>query len=166
MKRMLCFSISLVVSLAVNGFSDTIHVPSGQPTIQDGINAAVHGDVVLVAPGTYVENIDFIGKAISVKSSHGADRTTIDGGSFVGLPNTMPVGLFIGSGLLQTPIQHTWGLFHLQAPWFLAPLITIPSNGVLVLEDTIPGHPKPPYDVFLQSLVGDVLTNPFTLEIR
>jgi hypothetical protein len=57
-----------------------IHVPGDQPTIQAGINAAVNGDTVLVAPGTYVENINFMGKAIAVVSSGGAAVTIIDGG--------------------------------------------------------------------------------------
>lgn len=61
------------------GFADTINVPADQPSIQAGINAAVNGDTVLVAPGTYVEIIDFLGKAITVKSSHGAETTVIDG---------------------------------------------------------------------------------------
>ncbi|MGE5303950.1 MAG: hypothetical protein ACM3TN_11595, partial [Alphaproteobacteria bacterium] len=46
----------------------TIHVPADQPTIQAAINSAVNSDTVLVAPGTYVENINFRGKAITVIS--------------------------------------------------------------------------------------------------
>jgi hypothetical protein len=34
----------------------------------------------LVAPGTYYENINFMGKAITVTSSAGAAQTIIDGG--------------------------------------------------------------------------------------
>src|SRR5437762_8007286 len=57
----------------------TIRVPLNYPTIQAAINAAANGDTVLVAPGTYVENINFSGKAITVTSESGPEITLIDG---------------------------------------------------------------------------------------
>lgn len=55
-------------------------VPSSYPTIQSAIVAAVAGDEVVVAPGIYIENLDFLGKDIIVRSSAGPAATTIDGG--------------------------------------------------------------------------------------
>jgi len=72
-------NLAVLPVLATIALADTIHVPADQPTIQAGINTAVNGDTVLVAPGTYVENIDFLGKAIVVKSCGGAHKTVIDG---------------------------------------------------------------------------------------
>lgn len=57
----------------------TIHVPADKPTIQAAINAASNGDTVLVAKGTYKENIDFLGKAITVMSADGSADTVIQG---------------------------------------------------------------------------------------
>ncbi|SVA70681.1 uncharacterized protein METZ01_LOCUS123535, partial [marine metagenome] len=45
-----------------------INIPSDHATIQEGINASVNGDTVLIAQGTYYENI-ILGKEI-VLASH------------------------------------------------------------------------------------------------
>ncbi|KPJ51926.1 hypothetical protein AMJ39_09040 [candidate division TA06 bacterium DG_24] len=71
--------LALVVAVVSYATATILHVPSEYPTIQLGINAAVDGDTVLVAPGTYVENINFLGKAIVVTSEAGAESTIIDG---------------------------------------------------------------------------------------
>jgi hypothetical protein len=54
-------------------------------TIQEGIEAAWHGEIVVVAQGTYIENIHFKGKNIILQSTDPLDpavvaKTTIDGG--------------------------------------------------------------------------------------
>jgi uncharacterized repeat protein (TIGR03803 family)/parallel beta-helix repeat protein len=71
--------VAIACLLTSTCFSSVIHVPAEQPTIQAGINAASNGDTVLVAPGTYTENINFMGKAIVVESSNGPKSTIIDG---------------------------------------------------------------------------------------
>lgn len=77
------FDIIIIISFVLYpipvALSDTIQVPADQPTIQAGIDAAVNGDTVLVAPGTYEEILFFNGKAIAVKSEQGPHATVIDG---------------------------------------------------------------------------------------
>lgn len=71
--------LGLLFIIAIVGHSATIDVPMDYKTIQDGIKAAVKGDTVLVAPGAYVENIDLLGKAITLRSEMGPGNTLIDG---------------------------------------------------------------------------------------
>ncbi len=47
-----------------------LNVPAQYSTIQAAITASVNNDVVLVATGTYTENINFNGKAITVASTY------------------------------------------------------------------------------------------------
>jgi parallel beta-helix repeat protein/predicted outer membrane repeat protein len=61
-----------------------INVPADQPTILDAIAVATTGDEVVLAPGTYLEGVDFDGKAITLRSTNPDDpeiveTTIIDG---------------------------------------------------------------------------------------
>jgi len=65
-----------------------IDIPDDYSTIQEGINAVTNGDTVLVQPGTYVENINYNGKNITVASlflttqdTSYISQTIIDGNS-------------------------------------------------------------------------------------
>lgn len=49
---------------------DTLRIPSDYATIQKGIDASFSGDLILIEPGEYFENIDFKGKNIIVASRY------------------------------------------------------------------------------------------------
>ncbi len=58
------------------GHSHIINVPEDYSTIQEGIDASVDGDTVLVAPGNYREYNNLNGKNILLTSENGPDTTT------------------------------------------------------------------------------------------
>lgn len=77
MRNALTLAAILILPAVV--MADTLIVPDDYLTIQLAIDASANGDVVSVKPGTYTENIDFQGKAITVIGSGGAGVTAIDG---------------------------------------------------------------------------------------
>ena len=96
--RMRCLVAVTIAALGGTAAADTIWVdgacgddtwsganpacaaPDGPKlTIQAAIGVAFNGDVVRVAPGTYRELINFLGKSIALRSSDGPEVTIING---------------------------------------------------------------------------------------
>jgi len=121
--------------------SSTLNVPGNYATIQAAIDAAVSGDIVVVGPGTYSENINFKGKAITVESAQGSSVTTIDGGHVAPVVtfNTSETsgavlqGFTIQHGFPPATYQYMGGGIHIQGA---SPTIT----GNVITSNTACGH--------------------------
>jgi len=78
--------LAITIAAFISGFGigAEIQVPADYHTIQAAIDASATSDVIIVSPGRYIENIDFLGKAITVRSinpgdPHIVESTIIDG---------------------------------------------------------------------------------------
>lgn len=78
------------------------------PFVQPAIGVAQDGDTVLVLPGTYLENLDFLGKDIAVVSRDGPAVTILDGGNFISVVN-VALGESRAALLSGFTIQHGLG---------------------------------------------------------
>jgi hypothetical protein len=71
--------LSLLALLPASAIAqNTWFVPDDFSTIQAGIDGSTNGDTVIVRDGTYFENINFNGKAITLSSERGPVHTIID----------------------------------------------------------------------------------------
>ena len=70
------------LNVDLKSYPATIKVPGNYSTIQQAINASSMGDIIEVAPGTYSGSgnwdIDFRGKAVTLRTEAGPEYTTIN----------------------------------------------------------------------------------------
>lgn len=108
-----CLIFLFLLLLPLSLFGATTSVPSDYPTIQAAIDASQDGDTIIVQPGTYMENINYNGKAITITSTNPkypsvVAATIIDGNS-QGSVVTFSSGESQDSILMGFTIQHGTG---------------------------------------------------------
>ncbi|MCW5768704.1 MAG: right-handed parallel beta-helix repeat-containing protein [Phycisphaeraceae bacterium] len=85
-------AFGLLAALTHNAAAADLFVPAQYPTIQAAVNAAVNGDTILIAPGSYYENITLGTKGINLRSTSSAADTILyplTGGSVISLAGTV-----------------------------------------------------------------------------
>ena len=155
-------ALTAAVPLAAAAGANTLDVPAQYPTIQAAIVAAQPGDTVLVAPGTYVETIDFLGKGITVQSSGGAAVTTIDGnggGSVVRFMSHETAASVLRGFTITGGTGSAFGPF----PYQVGGGVRIDSSSPVIRECTITGNQAADYGGGICIISGSALVEDCTL---
>ena len=93
-----CLHLSVLMALSTTVTAEVRRVPQDYATIQAAFSAAVNGDEILVAPGTYTGAFLFPAKNIRFRSSDGAATTILQGTGALGQPVLMMApGTTLGS---------------------------------------------------------------------
>jgi len=108
------FAVLLSCCLVVQGLSAERLVPSQYSKIQEAIDAAQDGDVVIVQPGTYRESIRFRGKAITVRSSDPGNWRTVSDTVIAGW-NTKSSCAVFDQGETSTSVLEGFRLYSAQS---------------------------------------------------
>jgi len=93
----------LTATAAASG--SVIHVPGDHDTIQSAIESSSNGDTVLVAPGTYIENINLMGRAIHLMAEDQTENATVIDGSNAPHPDSASTVLVVSGEGKETIIE-------------------------------------------------------------
>ncbi len=72
----LVFSLFIAFSVLPSVQASTFYVPDGYETIQAAVEAASHGDTIIVRDGMYIENIE-VNKSLTIRSENGPESTIV-----------------------------------------------------------------------------------------
>jgi hypothetical protein len=115
-----------LASATASWAQDALRVPQDYPTIQAAIDAAAPDASVVVASGTYFENL-VVGKSVTLVATSGAAVTTLDGGRIgrvifargTGVESIAIVGFTITNGLalesMNVPAAGSGGGLYLES---------------------------------------------------
>lgn len=111
--------VLIVVLLSSIGQAAVLHVPGDYTGIQKAIDASKSGDVILVSPGVYFENINFKGKAITVSSTNAADPGVVKNTVLHGVGKSSVVSFSTGeaSNSILAGFTITGGYGTVNAPF-------------------------------------------------
>jgi len=109
MKRIVfCILCFFILSFRIN--AEIINIPTDQPTIQQGIDVASANDTILIADGTYYENLQINGKEIMLASwfiidsdSSHIENTIIDGSLYTNPEEASVIAFFPGDNPNAVP---------------------------------------------------------------
>ncbi|MDP8211019.1 MAG: DUF1565 domain-containing protein [Candidatus Stygibacter australis] len=128
------WGLLIIQLIAMFIYGETFYVPEDYTTIQGAIDAVENGDVIILSPGTYYENIDYNGKQILVSSlfyetsdPQYISETVIDGGGNDCVVRILGVGGY-NSGLSGLTLSngnysHGGGIYLWGSPVNLSNLI-------------------------------------------
>ncbi|MEJ2495491.1 MAG: hypothetical protein P8Y79_14320, partial [Ignavibacteriaceae bacterium] len=145
MYKIIIFSMVLFTPFLLLAQGNRINVPDDFAKIQDAINSSVDGDTILVAPGTYIENVNFRGKNIVLSSHYLFDEdvsfinTTIIDGSNPLFPDTASVVIFM-NGEENTAILQGFTITGGKGTIYLDPTVNlfVRGGGGVLIEDASP----------------------------